>query len=176
MFKILVQSNPDCIREILLNLPYNLLYKVKELCKNHTVGQIITEDILNHSMKKSEMVARRKRLPKETNQESNPLLKEMEDSIAFIPVFQEDGSFDESFRSRALTEEELSHPSIIANFPQYNTVSTLEQFKRNFEMYSKLPGLSDLLGSNILVMGGSVLACLQRLPRDIEDIYFHYNL
>ena len=165
----------------LCRIPYDVICVLKEYCGENEAGQLITEDVLSFCMKATELAVRRKRIP----DQGTVWDIRRETMIPFIPVFNENNLASKSFIFRKLTKEELKHPAEIASTAgRYSTpqegircvVKSLQHFQRNLEAFTKLNGLSNILNSNVLIMGGCVLACLQRQPSEIEKMHEHLDL
>ena len=160
----------------LMCLSYDVLCMLKEYCNDNALGQLITNEILSFSMKATELAVRRKRLCKERKMK---LPDHREEAIAFMPVFTENGLVDKSFTFRKLTDEELLHKKILAKPPipgTHCTVRSKRHFQRNLEAFTNLHGISKILQPNVLIMGGCILACLQCMPTEIEEMHDHLDL
>lgn len=163
---------------ILASVPCDILELIKYRSDLKDLGKLITRETYNISMKTCEFISRRKRLAKETTY-TTALNEKKETAIKLLPVFQENGEADPSFKFRSLTTEELRHPFIESTYScgglknsvnELVIVKQLSHFKHNFKIFSQQPIIQTVLSKNILVMGGAVLACLM-VPKSIKDLY-----
>ena len=173
---------------MLSNIPFNILEKIKSLFQTDgELNGLITEEILNRSMKQCEFIVRRKRLQKQRDLgKPDKLLRLKQKSIEFIPIYSSNGFVVPSFRSRSLSKDEMEHPFIPGNSefdypkqPEENAFSVVPQFRyfqRNFEIFSQQRIITKVLSPNVLAMGGSVLACLLPLPDDIMNLHQQLDL
>ena len=177
------ENQPKLLETALINIPYDILDKISILFNNDpTLRGMITEEILNRSMKQCEFIVRRKRLKKQEKEgKKDKLLRLKQKGINFIPIYSTNGHVLPSFRTRNLTQAEMEHPFIHGksefNFPakpaenQCSVVPKLSYFKRHFDVFSQSAVLAEYLSPSVMAMGGSVLACLLPPPPDIMEYH-----
>ena len=167
----------------LVNIPYVTLEKIAKLFENdEELKNIITEEMLNRSMKCCEFITRRRRLQRQIMEsKQDKLLRLKQQGVGFIPIYSTNGHALPSFRTRKLTAAELEHPFIESQseceYPKQSVVNScsvvpqLRYFQRHFEIFSQSPIITKVLSPSVLAMGGAVLACLLPPPKDILELH-----